>query len=139
MKPSELLEVYSVSIDEIPDLVTRDGIHEICDPGPLTAKEIVRMWTTLKMAHGQLREALDEIRIGIANNRDSREEILARAQKALEWKAPQITAFACSAPRCTKGEHKMDGPVVQRENMGSVSCSKCGALAFDVDTFMGGA
>ena len=86
MKPSELLEVYSVSIDEIPDLITRDEIHEICDPGPLTAREIVRMWATLKEAHVRLRKALDEIRIGIANNRDSREELLARAEKALNWR-----------------------------------------------------
>jgi hypothetical protein len=62
--------------------------------------------------------------------------------EAIEGEAvevPPATAFACGPPRCADGEHKMDGPVVQRGNMGSVSCSKCGALAFDVDTFMGGA
>lgn len=57
-------------------------------------------------------------------------------------KKPQsvpLTAFVCSPPKCKDGEHQWDGPTVMRGNMGSVSCSKCGVLAFDVDTFMGGA
>ena len=57
-----------------------------------------------------------------------------------EWvrKEPRITVIKCSAPCCTEGEHKWDGPAVMRGRMGSASCSKCGVLAFDVDTFMGG-
>lgn len=50
----------------------------------------------------------------------------------------EITRFVCSEPKCTNGEHVWDGPVVMRGNMGSVSCSKCGVLAFDVDNYMGG-
>lgn len=51
-----------------------------------------------------------------------------------------ITAFVCSKPKCTDNGvlHKWNGPVVERGNISSVSCSKCGVLAYDVDTFMGG-
>jgi hypothetical protein len=58
----------------------------------------------------------------------------------MEQETTPITAIVCSAPKCTDGseEHKWDGPVVMRGNMGSVSCSKCGVLAFDVDNYMGG-
>jgi hypothetical protein len=49
-----------------------------------------------------------------------------------------ITAFVCSSPKCIEGEHQMDGPVVQVGRAYSVSCSKCGVSAFEVDTFMGG-
>jgi hypothetical protein len=107
----------------------------------LTAKEIAHMWGTLKAAYIKATAALNEIRLGIVLNRDTREELLVRAEEALNWNTtpPRVTTIACGPPRCTDGEHKMDGPVVQRGNMGSVSCSKCGALAFDVDTFMGGA
>lgn len=48
------------------------------------------------------------------------------------------TRFVCSAPKCTDGEHVMDGPVVQVGRAYSVSCSKCGVSAFEVDMFMGG-
>jgi hypothetical protein len=134
-------EVYSVSIDEVPDLVTRANSHEVCDPGRLTAEEIVHMWSVLKQAYVQARAALNEIRLGIILNRDTREELLVRAEEALAWKQPRptVTIFACASPHCTSTEHQWDGPVVQRGHTGSVSCSKCGALAFDVDNFMGGA
>lgn len=53
----------------------------------------------------------------------------------------RLTAHVCSEPKCSDGttQHKWDGPVVMRGRMGSMSCSNCGVLAFDVDNFMGGA
>lgn len=50
----------------------------------------------------------------------------------------EVTAIVCSAPKCTEGEHKWDGPTVQVGRAYSVSCSKCGISALEVDTFMGG-
>ena len=62
-----------------------------------------------------------------------------REKEAVGFVRPQVTTFVCAPSACIVGDHKMDGPVVQRGHTGSVSCSKCGALAFDVDNFMGGA
>jgi hypothetical protein len=58
--------------------------------------------------------------------------------KPKEEKELPITAFVCGPIQCTDGEHVWNGPNVWRGNMCSVSCSKCGALAFDVDNYMGG-
>lgn len=44
----------------------------------------------------------------------------------------------CAAPKCTEAEHVWDGGTVKIGNAYSVSCSKCGISAFEVDTFMGG-
>jgi hypothetical protein len=39
---SELFEVYSASIDEVPDLVTRDDLHEIL-MGDMAVKKAKRL------------------------------------------------------------------------------------------------
>ena len=53
-------------------------------------------------------------------------------QPDIDSERPRITGFICGRG-CINGEHQWDGPEVRIDHGGSVSCSKCGMLAIDVD------
>lgn len=56
---AERKPIWCASIDEVPSL-TIVG-HEVCDPGPLTSEEVVKMWDTLKEKYVGLQSQVEQL------------------------------------------------------------------------------